>query len=355
MKALRKYLLLLGVIPWLALSVEVKNDAPEVYVVKEGDTLWDISSLYLLQPWLWPELWRNNSHIQNPHLIFPGDQLRLTYDASGNPQLSLGRSDKKVLKLSPTAKRQPKQQDAVPVIPWSVISPILEQGLVIEQATFDALPKLLGDYDKNGSFATGDLVIGQSKGTNEEKYLVLRRQNDLFDMQDNLLGFQVRYVADAEAIGKQPKGQNIVRISASNFEAVQGDRLAPTHFLENAEQLQLQPAEGVQGHIIANLREHRLMGKYDVVALDLGKTKNLQPGTVMGIYQRGPAIDGDNKPEYVDTSGWFSQAFNDESVHQAPPLKVGELVVFKTFDKVSYGLILRASKMVERGNIVARP
>lgn len=354
-KALRKYLLLIGIFPWLVWAVEVKSDAPEVYVVKEGDTLWAISSLYLSQPWLWPELWRNNSHIQNPHLIYPGDELRLTYDADGTPQLSVNRPAKKMLKLSPVAKREPKEQQAIPLIPWSMLSPMLEQGLVVEPTLFETLPKLLGDYDKKGSFVTGDLVIGQPPGDGHNRYIVLRHQDDLYDMQGNLLGFQVRYVADAEPLAIQPQGQNIVRIKVSNFEAIQGDRLAPMDMLRSVDALELKPVEGQQGHIVGNLRQHRLMGKYDIVALDLGTSDAIQPGAVFGIYQPAPTIDSEKKPQYVDNSSWFSEAFDDESVFQAPPLKVGELVVFKTFDNASYGLILRASKMIERGNVVARP
>ena len=80
----------------------IKPDAPKSYTVKQGDTLWDISGLYLQQPWLWPQLWKLNPQVENPHLIYPGDVLSLSYDQDGRPILSVNGN---VIKVSP-AKHQ---------------------------------------------------------------------------------------------------------------------------------------------------------------------------------------------------------------------------------------------------------
>src|SRR5262245_44043543 len=67
----------------------LRPDAPKSYVVKRGDTLWDISSMFLKDPWLWPEVWIINPQVENPHLIYPGDTLALAFGANGNPQIRL--------------------------------------------------------------------------------------------------------------------------------------------------------------------------------------------------------------------------------------------------------------------------
>ncbi|GAB3026167.1 LysM peptidoglycan-binding domain-containing protein [Bowmanella dokdonensis] len=345
--------LLLWLLPAWCMAVQVKPDAPGTYVVKKGDTLWDISSLYLEQPWQWPELWRNNPTISNPHLIFPGDELRLTVNADGEPELLVSRA-KPLIKISPTVERMQKSAEPVPVLPWSVIEPYLEHGLVMTEEAYLGLPKLLGDYDGGIRFAEGDLVLGQNDAGLDDM-IVLRKQNVLYDMDDNPLGVQVRHVADASLVPTEEVSMHLVRVKASNFEATQGDRLASADTLPLGEEIRLTPAGQQRGFVIGNLREHNMMGKLDVVALDLGEYQNMQPGTVMGIYQPGPSISARDKPEYVAGTTWFSKALGEEEALTAPPMKIGELVVFKVFDKTSYALITKASKMVTRGAIVAHP
>lgn len=334
--------------------IDIKDSAPQTYTVEKGDTLWDISSLYLHKPWLWPELWRNNVHIKNPHLIYPGDQLRFRYNDQGEPILEMVREPAKAqIKLSPQGRKQRKSAVPVPALPWSIIQPYLENGLIMEQGEYENLPHLLGNHDGAVRFVTGDLVLSATNGKPAEQYRVIRKQNNILDKEGNILGIQIRHVADAKPLQSDVAGQHLVAVNKANFEAKRGDKLLPT---ANSDfiPLELKAATSQQGQIVDNLEQHQLLGKYNVVILNLGEGE-VSAGTTMGIYLQGPTILDSNEPKYDDESGIIRSAFNNANEVQQPALKVGELVVFKVFNKASYALITRSTKVIRNGALVAKP
>lgn len=350
---LSKWLIIFLFLPAWCLAVVIRPDAPEVYKVKKGDTLWDISAMYLTQPWLWPQLWRNNSHITNPHLIYPGDELRLVINEQGEAELVLSRvpSDKPQKKLTPQGRLVDKSTEPVPVLPWSVIAPYVKDAVVMSEEDFTALPKVLTDYDDTVRYATEDLIIGE-KGVAEKQMLLLRQQSVIYDMQENKIGVQIRNLASATLVPTEGQDFSVVRLDASRMETGPGDRLAPVSVMPEAADIQLRPADSQRGHILANMQEHNLMGRLDVVVVDLGQHQ-VSPGTVMGIYKRSPALRKTRGAE--DEQSWLPDWFEDEQGSQPPAMKVGELVVFKTFEQASYALILNSSRVVRRGDVIASP
>ncbi|WP_141096167.1 LysM domain-containing protein [Lacimicrobium sp. SS2-24] len=348
-----KWLMLLLMLPMWCMALVIKPDAPQIYQVKKGDTLWDISAMYLSQPWLWPELWRNNTHISNPHLIYPGDELRLVINEKGEAQLVLSRSseDKPHKKLSPQGKMLDKSAEPVPVIPWSTIAPFIKDAVVMEEEQFNALPKVLKDYDDTVRFASEDLLVGDP-GLTEDVVLVLRKQGAVFDLQGNQIGVQLRNLASGTVVPTQKQDFSLVKLHTSRMESRPGDRMAPASIMPQPEDIELQAADGQQGHILGNLQEHNLMGRLDVVVIDLGQGQ-VSPGTVMGIYKQGPKVRT-SKPDSED-EGWLPAIFDEEDGPQPPAIKTGELVVFKTFSAASYALIINSSAVVRRGDIIAKP
>ena len=118
----------------------IKQGAPEAYVVVKGDTLWDISAMYLDSPWLWPRLWQVNPEIENPHLIYPGDKLSLVW-INGEPVLSL----KPVIKLSP--KIRVSEKKAVPTVNEGLVLPYLQSDRLVEQQDIQSAQRVLGTSD----------------------------------------------------------------------------------------------------------------------------------------------------------------------------------------------------------------
>lgn len=332
-----------------ALALQLKDDAPKTYTVKKGDTLWGISSVFLSEPWLWPELWRTNTQIENPHLIYPGDVIVLTI-VDGKPVLSVQR-DKPSFNLSPNADKRVKP-NPIDVLAWETIAPFIKQHTIIDEAAYEMLPRVLGNGDGNIVFSSNDFVLGQKQNSTEEQYRVVRKHDTITDLKGNVLGIQATHISTADVI-KEGESEDaiLLYIDTVNQEARRGDKLLSGGF-EHPESFELKAATSTRGAVIGDLHDHDLLGRYDVVILDLGSNQ-VEPGTVMGIYAQGPSIINEENPRYTDEPGAKGDLFIN-TVHQ-PALKIGELIVFKTFNAASYGLITRASKGVKRGNIVANP
>lgn len=351
-----KILALLIFLPLVVIAdvINIKDTAPELYVVKKGDTLWDISTMYLDKPWLWPELWRNNVHITNPHLIYPGDELRLRYNEQGEPVLEVVRDEPKAeIKLSPEGRVERKKRAPIPTLPWSVIQPYIENSHIMSDEEYDRLPRLLGNHDGAVRFASGDIVLSKASRRIAEHYNVIRKQNEVYDQYDNLLGIQIRHVADAEPLPSHVENQHLVELQQANFEVKRGDKLLPAKNTE-FENLKLYPVTRQRGQIVDSLEQHQLLGKYNVVVLDLGQ-RDVKPGAVLGIYSQGPTIFDSEHPKYDAENNFVQSAFDGADEVQQPALKMGEVVVFKVFEKASYALIIESKKVVKQGAIVARP
>jgi hypothetical protein len=355
-KKILKYLILLVLIPTICFAeqIEIKESAPEVYIVKKGDTLWDISNLYLYQPWLWPQLWRTNTHITNPHLIYPGDELRLYINEQGEPILEVVREAPKTeIKISPSGDKTFKAPEPIPALPWSVIRAYVEHDMIMTQENYDKHPYILGNQDGAVHFATDDLVLSKSVRGRAESYRVVRQQNEIYDLEGNFLGVQVRHLADAEPFESKLDKQVLVKIKQASFEVKRGDKLIPTKDVD-PDTITLRPADEQRGYIVDDLEQHDLLGKYNVVVLDLGGS-DVSPGTVMGIYAQGPKIIDSEQPRYEGENNYLRSAFSVDDEITQPALKVGELVVFKVFEKASYALITRSAKIIRKGAIVAKP
>ncbi len=333
------------------LALQLKDTAPKTYTVKRGDTLWAIANIFLNEPWLWPELWRTNTQIDNPHLIYPGDVIVVGY-VDGEPVLTVKR-DKPTYKLSPSTDKRLKPTP-VDVLSWTTISPFIRHHMLLDEGTYEALPKLLGNQDGNVRFASDDFVLSQQQFSTDDQFRVVRKHAIIKNLDGETLGIQVTHVSSASLVEKdQADDTMLLFIDDADQEAKRGDKLMAGGF-EHPDSFELVPAVSQRGAVVGDLHEHDLLGKYDVVILDLGSA-DVSPGTVLGIYAQGPAIIDEESPRYVNEPGaknggeWFI-----DTVSQ-PALKVGEVVVFKTFDAASYGLITRANKGIKRGFIVAKP
>ncbi|AWB66454.1 LysM domain-containing protein [Saccharobesus litoralis] len=347
----------------LADRLTIKDDAPSQYIVKKGDTLWDISALYLNSPWRWPELWGQNPQIDNPHLIYPGDILRLVYDADGNPRLFIANSGKDIIKVSPSKRTTIKRYQPVATLPLSVITPYLSYERILVGEEFDRAPMLIGGDTNSKRKVSGDLVYVQGTMDKDQMYGVysIKRQYEV----DEQAYYELNLAGTARVVNlakdEDNKPLHSVKILTSRFDIAQGFRLVPllTDKSLPANYTLTQPREGIQANVIGSSLDISEFGKLDVIVLDAGKSQGLETGNVLSIYAKSPTVMlQKGTPVYEEDASQFTKIINffkSAVTFEGQQEDVGKVVVFKVYDDVSYALITEAKRAVRKHDSVGMP
>lgn len=330
----------------------VQPQAPKRYVVKKGDTLWGIASMYLADPWRWPDIWYSNPAIKNPHLIYPGDVLLLGY-LNGKPTITVQRNGKtvtetpptglKVVKMEPQVRYQPLRR-AIPAVPLTSIQAFLSKTRVIDADTLKKAGYLLRSFDGRPAMGAGAEVYARGLTQKHVGRYDLYRLGDAYvDPQTgDKLGYQATYIgtAQVDAWGDPEK----LRLTSTVQEALPGDRFLPaTQEAVNPTFLPHAPARKVDGRIMAVLGGVQQIGQFQVVVLNRGSADGLDAGTVLSVYRRGVKVDDP-----------YGHGFFGSSV-KLPDESSGKLMVFRTFHHVSYGLIMRATREIHLDDVVKNP
>jgi len=325
--------------------VPLAADAPQEYIVKEGDTLWDIAATFLRDPWYWPEVWYVNPQIENPHLIYPGDVLALV-TIGGEQRVTTVRGSS--YRLSPQARVTPLSE-SITSIPYEQIAAFLSKGLVLERDQADQLPYILATRGDHLIASAGNdvYVRGGSPAATGTRYSVVHIGDELRDPDDNdLIGYQGIYVGEgALSRGGDPA---TVALTDTNREALNGDRLVPEtvdiplNFFPKAPDIQ------VEGRIISVVDGVSLIGQYQVVVLNRGARNGLAPGDVLSVYQAGEEVTD----RY---SGGFLSSVSGGPKVRLPDEQAGTIMVFKVYDRIGYGLVMEATSDIHVLDAVRNP
>ena len=323
-----------------AADVALNPEHPDRYVVVKGDTLWDISAMFLRDPWLWPEVWYVNPQIANPHLIFPGDILTLVY-VDGKPQLRMTRGYPTV-NLSPTMREQSLDQ-AIPTIPIDAIQAFLNRSIVVGENELDTAPYVVQAADEHVVTGAGDRVYVRGIDNTDATVFDIFEPGDAYIDPDTneVLGYEALYVGTGPV---QKFGDPAtILLTETTREVRVGDRLRPAdrsytipYFQPHA------PAAGTEGHIISVIDGVTQIGQYNVVAIDLGTREGMEVGHVMRIFQKGEVIR-----DPVSSKRGDSVKLPDE--------EAGFVMVFRTFEKVSLGLVMKATRSIHINDLVRTP
>jgi hypothetical protein len=321
-------------------TLTLKSGHPDTYVVKKGDTLWDISAFFLNDPWRWPALWGVNPQIANPHLIYPGDLLTLVF-IDGQPRLVL---KKQVTKL--VSGRVKAKNSAIPAVSLSLIEPYLVQNRIVDAAWLEALPMVLGGESPSKHHIIGDIVYVDSQMPMGQKvaiYTVGREFNRPQTAEP--LGREIILSASGRVIesGEISKVELLTNLRETKV----GFRVAPVEdeALMSALFMPRAAAIGEPVEVLAIEKDVREVGKLDVVYLDRGKEDGVETGHVFAVFRDGERIViGKNglPVREIDRSSYdnLMAKFSTEKVYKVPDVYNGNVMVFKVFDKTSMALIM---------------
>jgi nucleoid-associated protein YgaU len=375
---------------WAA-DVQLNPAHPQSYTVVKGDTLWDIAGRFLTKPWQWPQVWQGNPQIKNPNLIYPGDEITLI-DVDGTPMLALrrGASSGRNVKLTPTV-RESVHEHAIPPIPLDAINQFLSRPLVLSKAQTDLAPYVVGGQDQHLTMGAGSKIYLRSLTAQlGEKYTVLRLGGAYKDpASGEILGYEALHIADLSitAVGETSTGL----VTWNNREVLKGDRVMPQENEEYPEFVPRGPDAAVDGVIISVIDGVSQIGQHKVVVVNKGAQDGLAPGHVLGIFQAGARVTDaigtevayfqrkqaleaatEANPSFVGrmfdraTDGLrhgklkVDQALGERiggEPHEInlPEERAGEVMIFRTFDRVSYGLVMNTQRAVHIEDKVRNP
>jgi LysM domain len=333
---------------------ELSPNAPDSYVVKRGDTLWDISKLFLKSPWRWPELWGMNlQQIRNPHLIFPGQVLYLD-KSNGRARLRLGQpvGASGDARLSPRV-REGALEDAITAVPLHLIEPFFNEAVIFDTSQeLLSAPRVVATQEGRVMLSRGETAYVRGELGGRREFRLFREPKPLRDPSTKeVLGYEAAYVGTMNLVregveGTGADGQPMVipstfTTSILRQEGMIGDRLAPVPPREFDNLAPHAPTQDLNGQIVSIYGESLTAGQSQIVSLNKGVRDGMERGHVLALWREGNTIRDMTLP--------------DKPLIKLPDERHGLLFVFRTFDRMSYALILSVKDPVKPGDKFTQP
>jgi hypothetical protein len=326
---------------------ELADNAPDVYTIKSGDTLWDISRMYLKSPWRWPELWgMNMDQIRNPHLIFPGQVLSLV-KSGGRATLQVGQlGPDGSLRLSPRIRSSDLNRDGIPSIPLHLIEPFLNEAVIFDSNQLETAPRIVGTQEGRVLLSRGDLAYVRGDVGANRNFRLFREPRPLKDPSTGeVLGYEAFYLGTAEFTRKGGSTSGDIvpdtfTISSVRQEMRVGDRLSPVPPREFLNYAPRAPQKPIGGQIVSVYGESVNAGQNQIVALNRGSRDGVESGHVLALWRDGVRMKD-------STDGGTQIKLPDE--------RHGYLFVFRVFNRMSYALIVSVKEPVSAGDRFTQP
>ncbi|GHE21896.1 LysM peptidoglycan-binding domain-containing protein [Halomonas urumqiensis] len=316
----------------------LQRDAPDRYTVVRGDTLWDISGRFLRHPWQWPEVWQVNPQIRNPHLIYPGDVVYL-YDCNGRPCLGLERGQG-VARLSPGV-RTTSHRDAIEPIPLEAIRQFLREHRIIDDPeSLDELAYVVGGDDRRLLSGEGDRLYARGSVERGGRVGFYRIGETFRDAESGeVLGLELESIGQAR-LERSEDDIAVLEVTQSRQEVRNNDIVMPLESRDLQTEFYPRPPEReVEGRILAVPGGVQFIGTLQVVSLDRGRRDGLEPGHVLMVEQMGEQVSDPRTGELL----------------RLPGEDAGLVMVFRAYEKMSYGLVMQATRPLEVGDRLYNP
>ncbi len=350
---------------------ELAANAPDSYTIKRGDTLWDISKLFLKSPWRWPELWgMNMGEIKNPHLIYPGQRLvlersngvaslRVVGDAVAAPDASGS------VRVSPRVRIEALPDLALPTLRPSLIEAFLAEPIIVDEAGLRAAPRIVSAQESRVLLTRGDRAYARGQeGTplmdDQPRQQFFRIFRDATPLKDpgtgEVLGYEAQYVGKAALVRGESTAQvdsqdgatgtavvpATIDIIAAKEEMRVGDRMLPEPPRQLTTYTPHAPTGKVEGRIVSVYGSAVInAAQNQVVVINKGTRDGIENGHVMAILKDGARV--------------IDKTDGARTLMKLPDERNGLMMVFRTFDRLSYGLILEITDGVRVGDRLTSP
>lgn len=344
-KVIISLIMLFGLAPFAARADEpaLQDNLPERYVVVPGDTLWGISAHYLKDPWRWPDLWRmNRDEIKNPHWIYPGDVIVLVRNGDSvslkiQQAGQTNSAERETIRLSPSVQTK-DLGIAISSIPRSAIDPFLSKSRIVDIASFTQAPVIIASSDHSVILGAGNVVYVKGIGASKIRFWqIYRRGKQLIDPESKQpLGFEVDYVGEGHALDSNQVSS--VEITKSSSEIMVGDRLLPAEENVAINYVPHAPSKKIDGSIVAVQGDDTLeIARGSILTINRGLLDGLEIGSVLAVYRTGQVVG------------------EGESAVSLPDDRRGLIFVFKTFEHLSYALVVQSDKTISDTDRVRNP
>ena len=332
---------------------ELVANAPDTYTIKRGDTLWDISKLFLKSPWRWPELWGMNlQDIRNPHLIYPGQLLYLD-KSGGRARLRMGQPvGDGTVKLSPRVRVEVPGFGAISSIPFNLIEPFLNEAIIFQGNELAAAPRIVATQEGRVLLSKNELAYVRGDIGQDRSFRIFREAKALKDpATGQVLGYEAAYVGAADFVrpgesrvaadGKPEIVPSTFLITSMRQEANVGDRLSAVPPREFSNYAPHAPSGELRGQIVSIYGDGLSAGQNQIVALNRGAIDGMERGHVLALWTAGERVKDLTDPTRPTLT--------------LPDERHGLLFVFRVFDRMSYALILNVKDPVKAGDRFTQP
>lgn len=321
------------------------DNPPEKHIVVKGDTLWGIAGRFLKEPWHWPEIWNlNREQIKNPHLIYPGDVILLV-SVNGKPRLQIAgkqAGELETVRLSPKVRSEGLEAQAIPSISPAIIAPFLARPLLVEQSALENAPRILRTEEGRVMVGTGETAyVRDLKQDLGIFWNVYRPGKVLVDPESKeLLGQEAEYLGKAKVVRFGDPAT--IEVTRSTMEIYANDRLIPETAAPINAYVPHSPDFDVTGRIVSIYGGAAEAGQNAVITINRGMRDGIEIGHVLAIYRRGANVP-------------VTSAGGDKASLRLPDERSGLMFVFRTFEKLSYALVVQTSRPVHVLDSVRTP
>jgi LysM repeat protein len=354
------------------------DNAPASYTVKAGDTLWSVAGIFLISPWRWPALWGMNlADVRNPHLIYPGQTLVLN-KSGGVARLAVQAADPnqpptETIKVSPQVRSLPAPRIPIATIPPHLLEPFLAEPLVVDETVLTSAPRVAAGTDGRVVLGRGDQIFVRGELSGGRNFRIFRTAVPLIDPGTReVLGFETVFVGNAEL--RRPaalvaasdrsgaEALSTLLITNSREEARIGDRLLPAAERELVSYVPRTPERALEGRIIGLYGSTaRNAGSNQIVTLNKGSRDGVERGHVLAAWNDGVTVVDRSQQVPVMINEGNRLSMRGDGLSRAgeearlPDERVGLMLVFRVFERVSYALLLQMQKPVGPGDRFTSP